>query len=153
MAEETGTEEAGGDVADAATGATVAADSAAPGLTEVSAWIGSRLDDLRGTAMGKVDGAYVDDETGRPEWLLVRLGRFGQRSLVPAREAVGGVGRVWVPYEREVIRNSPKVDGKSAITCDWERSLLAYFGIAGEIGRAAELAERNPETITARPAS
>ena len=122
-------------------------------LTDTSAWVGSRLDDMHGTGLGKIEGAYVDEETGRPEWLLVRLGRFGQRGLVPAREAVGGVGRVWVPYSRDLIRSTPKVDGKSPITCAWERSLLAYFGIAGEIGRAAELAERDPETITARPAS
>ena len=122
-------------------------------VTDVSSWIGWRLDDLSGAAIGKVEGAYVDAETGRPEWLVVRLGRFGQRGLVPAREAVGGVGRVWVPYARDLIRNTPKVDGKSPIVCEWERSLLAYFGIAGEIGRAAELTERDPETITARPAS
>jgi len=51
-----------------------------------------------------VDGAFVDAETGRPEWLVVRLGRFGQHGLIPARDAVGAAGRAWAPYPRDTVR-------------------------------------------------
>jgi hypothetical protein len=134
-------------------GAQSEAEPAGPGLDEARSWVGSRLDGMGAMSLGKVEGAYVDAETGRPEWLVVRLGRFGHHGLVPAREAVGGVERVWVPYGREAIRSTPKVDGKSPITCEWERSLLAYFGIDGELGRAAELADRDPDSVTAHPAN
>lgn len=122
-------------------------------LSEVRSWAGSRLDEIGGGTVGKVEGAYVDADSGKPEWLLVRLGRFGHHGLVPAREAVGGVGHVWVPYYRDAIRRSPKVDTKAPLSRERELELLSHFGIAGEVGRAAELAERDPEAITARPAS
>jgi hypothetical protein len=34
-----------------------------------------------------------------------------------------------------------------------ELQLLSHFGIGGQVGRVAELAERGPDAITARPAS
>jgi hypothetical protein len=106
-----------------------------------------------GETVGKVEGAFVDTDSGRAEWLLVRLGRFGARALVPAREAVGGVGRVWVPYREEAIKHAPKVDPRAPLTRERELELLSHFGIAGQVGRAAELAERDHDAVTARPAS
>src|SRR5439155_1731524 len=77
-----------------------------------------------------------------------------RRARQPRAEApVGGVGRVWVPDHRDAIRTSPKLEEGSPISCERERSLLSHFGIASEAGRAAELAERSPEAISARPAS
>jgi hypothetical protein len=123
-----------------------------PETSEALSWVGGRLDGVGGEAAGKVEGAFVDADSGRIEWLLVRLGRFGGRSAVPAREAVGGVGHVWVPYREEAIRDAPKVDARAPLTGERELELLSHFGIAGGAGRAAELAERDPGAITARPA-
>ncbi|SRR6266540_6043676 len=120
-----------------------------PDLSEVRSWVGGRLDAIGGTSVGKLDGAYVDEESERPEWLVVRLGRFGQRALVPAREAVGGVGRVWIPYHQDAIKRAPKVDTRAPLSRGREQELLAHYGIAAEVGRAAELAARDPDAITA----
>jgi PRC-barrel domain len=124
-----------------------------PQLSEALSWLGGRLDELGGETVGKVEGAYVDTDSGRAEWLLVRLGRFGARAPVPAREAVGGVGHVWVPYRVNAIRQAPKVDAGGPLTRARELELLSHFGIAGQTGRAAELAERDADAVTARPAS
>jgi hypothetical protein len=126
---------------------------AGPEASEALSWVGWRLDEIGGQAVGKVEGAFVDTESGRAEWLLLRLGRFGARAPVPAREAVGGVGRVWVPYREEAIRHAPKVDARAPLARERELQLLSHFGIEGQVGRAAELAERDPEAITSRPAS
>jgi PRC-barrel domain protein len=130
-----------------------AGEPAAPDLAEALSWVGSRLDEIGGEGVGKVEGAYVDPDSGRPEWLLVRVGRFGPRAPVPAREAVGGIGHVWVPYHGEAIKSSPKVDARSPLTTERELELLRHFGNVGQVGRAAELAERDSDAITARPAS
>jgi hypothetical protein len=135
-----------------AKGSTVA-EPAAPELSEALSWVGGRLDGIGGEIAGKVEGAYVDTDSGRAEWLLVRLGRFGARAPVPAREAVGGVGHVWVPYREEAIRHAPKIDPRAPLTRERELQLLSHFGIAGQAGRAAELAERESGATTARPAS
>jgi PRC-barrel domain protein len=124
-----------------------------PDAVEAQTWIGARLDDLAGTAVGKIDAFFVDEDSGRPEWLVVRLGRFGQHGLVPAREAVGVAGRVWVPYPREAIKAAPKAGTKAPLTREAELELLKHFGAGGNAGRTAELSARGFEAITASPAS
>jgi hypothetical protein len=135
-----------------AEGAQTAVAGESPSAEDVSAWTGWRLDEIGGGAVGKVEGVYVDTENGRPEWLLSRMGRFGHYCLVPARDAVGGVARVWVPYTRDQIRRAPKIEPKSGLTREKEWELLAFYGIGGDAGRAAEIAGRDEGSITARPA-
>jgi hypothetical protein len=122
-------------------------------LDEARAWSGHRLDEISGSHVGKIEGVMVDAETERPEWLLARMGRFGHHTVVPARDAVEGVGHVWVPYTRDQIRRAPKTELGSSLNRETERELLAHYRMAGDAGRYAELEKREPEAITARPAS
>jgi len=120
---------------------------------EAQGWKGFRLDDMSGSTIGKVEGAYVDPDTGSPEWLLARMGRFGHHCLIPARDAVAAAGHVWVPYGRDQIRKGPRQDPGKPLEREGEQTLLDYYGAGtGEAGRGAELAEREPGAITARQA-
>lgn len=122
-------------------------------LEEAQGWAGHKLDDLGGSSVGKVEGVYVDEKSGRPEWLQARMGRFGHHTLVPARDAVAAAGHVWVPYTRDQIRKAPKMEPGKAIERDAEAALLEHYGIgAGGIGRAAEITEREASAVTAKPA-
>jgi hypothetical protein len=116
------------------------------------AWAGHRLDEIGGDGVGKVEGVFVDEQTGKPEWVLARTGRFGHHTLVPARDAVEGVGRVWVPYTRDQIRGAPKVSPGKPLGRDTERELLEHYGIAADAGRFAELEKRPADAVTAKPA-
>ena len=124
-----------------------------PSLEEVVSWAGHKLDGIADKNVGKVEGAYVDAESGQPEWLLTRLGRLGHYCLVPARDAVAGIGPVWVPYTRDQIRKAPKIEPKAGLTAEKERELLDFYGIAGEAGRAADIAEHGAQEVTAKPAA
>lgn len=124
-----------------------------PEADEVRGWIGTRLDVFGGSSVARIDGFYVDAGTGRPEWLVVRLGRFGQPTLVPARDAVGAAGKVWVPYSREVLKSAPRRKAKEPLTRETELELLRHFGVGGDAGRAAELNARGFDAITASPAT
>jgi hypothetical protein len=119
---------------------------------EVRAWKGHKLDEVGGGTVGKVMGAYAD-AGGSPEWLLVRMGRFGHHSLVPARDAVAGIGHVWVPYAIDQIRSAPKVDPKRPISREYELALLEHYGVGGGAGRAAEISGREEGSATASPLS
>ncbi|MDX6581715.1 MAG: hypothetical protein QOI10_899 [Solirubrobacterales bacterium] len=124
----------------------------APASPEDSlSWAGYQLDDRAGEALGKVEGVLIDAQNGSVEWLLLRSSRFGQRALVPARDAVAAVDRVWVPFDGEQIRSAPKVSGTGLTQAD-ELALLAHYGLAGPAGRAGELAQRDPQAVTSRPA-
>ncbi len=134
-------------MADAAEPETVAPASA----EEIRAWVGHRLDEIGGANVGKIDGVFVDETTGEPEWLLARMGRFGHHTLVPARDAVEGVKRVWVPYTRDQIRRAPKANTSAPLSAAAERELLAHFGILADAGRGAAIAERDDAEVTAKP--
>jgi hypothetical protein len=118
---------------------------------EVRGWLGYRLDELGGSQVGKIEGLFVDEPSGEPEWLLARMGRFGHYTLVPARDAVGGVKHVWVPYTRDQIRAAPKVDPSASLTADGEREMLRHYGVMADAGRGAALSGRDDDEITARP--
>jgi PRC-barrel domain len=116
------------------------------------AWAGHRLGEIDGDGVGKVEGLFVDEQTGKPEWVLARTGRFGHHALVPARDAVEGVGRVWVPYTRDQIQGAPKVSPGKPLGRDTERELLEHYGIAADARRFAELDKRPADAVTAKPA-
>src|SRR5688572_30952537 len=103
---------------------------ARPDAEDVRVWTGHRLDEISGGSVGRVEGFFVDESSGAPEWLVARMGRFGHYTLIPARDAVEGVGHVWVPYSRDQIRKAPRLEPNAPLTAGTERELLAHYGIA-----------------------
>ena len=95
--------------------------------TETETWTGYSLDDVRGVGVGRIESLLTGDHDGG--WLLARMGRFGHHTAVPARDAVEGVERVWVPYSRDQIRHAPKVDAVESLDPLMERELLAHYGL------------------------
>lgn len=122
-----------------------------PTREEVEGWVGWRLDEISGAGMGRIAGAYVSEEGGRPEWILLRVGRFGHHTVVPARQAVAGVGRVWVPWSRATIRGAPRVELGGPLSAEDERRLCGHYGIVDGHGRAAELAGVPADRKTVAP--
>ena len=86
-----------------------------PDLNEALAWTGYRVDDVYGARVGTVQDVYVDHETDRPCWLLVKMGRFSDaHALLPLNDAVAGAGHIWIPYEKDLIRRAPQIGARHA---------------------------------------
>lgn len=96
--------------------------------TQTETWDGYALDDLKGVGVGRIEALVSGEHEGG--WLLARMGRFGHHTAVPARDAVEGVERVWVPYSRDLIRHAPKVDAFETLDPMMERELLAHYGLS-----------------------
>jgi hypothetical protein len=107
-----------------------------PTLEEFRAWIGRRVDDVDGSGLGRLEGLIPDQAERDVDWLVVNEFRFGRgrRFFVPAGEAVGGGGRVWVPYDRALVLGSAG-RGATHHTPQAERRLQEYW--AGAVRRAA----------------
>lgn len=121
-----------------------------PGLDDVKAWAGYRIDEVSGHSVAKVEGLFVDQETGEPAWILAKLGRFGKVVPISIRECAAAAGRVWVPHDREVIRNAPAIDPEMPLNREQELQVLTYYGIPETVGRGAEIADRKPGTVTSQ---
>jgi hypothetical protein len=138
-----------------------AAGVAPPGLAEALAWTGFELDEADGRAVGRVQGVYVDVETGGPAWLTVAVsgGRrlpFARRRskavVVPLRECAAMPGRVWTAQAREAIRVAPAVDPTRPLLREHEIAICAHYRVGERIGRHAEVAGRPEGSVTAQPA-
>jgi hypothetical protein len=125
-----------------------------PSLSEASGWIGHRVDDVGGSAVGQAEGLFVDADSGAPTWLIVKQGRFGATLVaVPLRDCASGAGRVWVAHGRGEIRSAPVVDPTRPLLREHEVTICAHYGIGERVGRAAEVSGRGAGSITSRPAS
>jgi hypothetical protein len=103
-------------------------------LQEAMSWIGSRVDDVYGTTIGKVADVWTDAQTGRPRWLLMQAGRFGGRyTLIPYADASGGREDVWIPYERATVREAPTVTPNERLTAEVDALFDAHYAAAREM--------------------
>jgi uncharacterized protein (TIGR02271 family) len=100
-------------------------------LDELQAWHGRDLIDRDGDKIGSIVDVYLDDETGRPEWLTVKTGLFGSReSFVPVAEARAEGDTVRVPYEKSQVKDSPNADADGALSQDEEAQLYRHYGLS-----------------------
>jgi hypothetical protein len=123
-------------------------------------WLGFAVDDVDGRPVGTVRGAFADAWDGRPAWLIVgrrrRFALFGRRAAglvaLPLRDCAAAAGRVWTAHPRAAIRTAPTVDPRRPLLREHELAICAHYGIGERVGRAAEVAGRPLESVTAQPA-
>ena len=101
-----------------------------PDLDTVRGWHGRTLVDRDGSRIGSIDAIYLDDQTDQPEWALVNTGLFGTKSsfvpLVQATEADGGVR---VPFDKQLVKDAPRVDPDQHLSEAEERQLWRHYGL------------------------
>ncbi|HEY7196490.1 MAG TPA: PRC-barrel domain-containing protein [Gaiellaceae bacterium] len=92
--------------------------------------VGHEVTASDGEKVGYVDLAFVDDETGRPEWLGVWNGYpGGTRHLVPIQGVAHDDGEIRLPWTKEHVEGAPAYNEED------ERGLFddePSFGISQE---------------------
>jgi hypothetical protein len=126
---------------------------ALPTLEEGLGWVGYRLDEISGPSVARVQGIQVDAESGQPQWLVVKLGRFGRTTALPFRDCAAVAGHVWCPYDRDAIRGAPAIEADEPMSRELELELCAHYGVGEGQGRVGELAGRGASSPTATPAT
>lgn len=115
------------------------------GIDAAIACVGSKLDDVGGGSVGRVEAVLADAGDGSPTWLVIRLGRFGKRAALPFDYAAPGVGHVWTPFDRDVIRAAAELDPGEGLSAADERALLTHYGVPAGSGRHEAVAGRGDE--------
>src|SRR4029453_18321858 len=99
--------------------------------------------------IGEVVDIYLDNETDRPEWAVVRTGLFGLRSsFVPlpgAREAGGGPQ---VPHQRLQVKQAPNIDPDGHLSEIEEAELYRHYGLDYDTVTRANGAPADPTPAT-----
>jgi sporulation protein YlmC with PRC-barrel domain len=107
-----------------------------PSIEMARAWLGRVMIDRDGDKIGEITDIYLDNETGRPEWTVVRTGLFGMRSsFVPLAQAteVADGGQVRVPYEKAQVKDAPSLDPDGQLSAAEEVQLYRHYGLDYEI--------------------
>jgi len=92
--------------------------------------IGGTLYGAGNEKIGKIGQIYVDDETGRPEWVTVHTGLFGtNESFVPVADGTLSGDGLTVPFGKDQIKDAPNVDPEGGhLSEQEEEQLYAYYG-------------------------
>jgi sporulation protein YlmC with PRC-barrel domain len=112
-------------------------------LQELRELGGREVLDANGESVGYVDLVFVDDATGRPEWLGIWSGIAGKgpRVIVPIRGAEHADGEIRVPWTKDVIMSAPTYSDEDdrgllrddpdgiAISPEKERMAYEHYGV------------------------
>ncbi|HET7474467.1 MAG TPA: PRC and DUF2382 domain-containing protein [Dermatophilaceae bacterium] len=94
--------------------------------------IGSTVYDTDGDKIGKVGQLYLDDATGKPEWVTVQTGLFGTKeTFVPVAGATMSDDGLRVPFDQALVKGAPSMDADGHLDEGQEQELYDYYGVAG----------------------
>ena len=103
---------------------------ATPSIDTARGWLGRVMVDRDSNRIGEVVDIYLDNETDRPEWAVVRTGLFGMRStfvpLIDARE-VGD--ELQVPHQRSQVKQAPNIEPDGQLSEAEEAELYRHYGL------------------------
>jgi hypothetical protein len=115
-------------------------------------WEGQTVLDRAGEKIGKIEEIYVVEETGQPEWALVKLGRLkGHTTLVPLTKARPVDKGVAVDVGKDVVSDAPEVKADDEVSEQQVAMLYRHYGIDAT-GSSAEPAGANETSAPATDA-
>jgi stress response protein YsnF len=88
--------------------------------------------DGTGAKIGEAKHVFLDDATGRPEWVSVKTGLFGSsETFVPIRDASVVEDHLEVPYTKDKVKDAPDVvvDSGGHLSREEEHRLYEYYGV------------------------
>jgi hypothetical protein len=91
-----------------------------------SALLGQVVTDWHGEVLGRVIDTWPFDGGGEPELAVIRMGRLGQRRMVPIEGMLNLVAELRVPYERWQVEDSPPF-GENRHTLDDDPHCAASY--------------------------
>jgi uncharacterized protein (TIGR02271 family) len=101
-----------------------------PDIDTVRTWEGRTMLDQDGNRIGSIDAIYLDDQTRQPEWALVNTGLFGTKStFVPLAQATQTGEEVRVPYDKQLVKDAPRVDADQHLSETEEQQLWRHYGL------------------------
>src|SRR5215216_5188930 len=99
-------------------------------IDTVRGWRGRVMVDRDRNKIGEVVDIYLDNETDRPEWAVVRTGLFGLRStFVPLAEAREVGDELQVPHQRLQVKQAPNIEPDGQLSAAEEAELYRHYGL------------------------
>ena len=118
-----------------------------PDIDTVRGWQGRTMVDRDGDRIGSIQDIYADDQSGAPEWALVKTGLFGTKSsFVPIAQASQRDDDVQVPYDKQLVKDAPRIEADQHLSEAEEQQLWRHYGLDYGAGQAGTAAQHQPDT-------
>ena len=105
--------------------------------TEVLEWRGRTAVDREGDKLGTIEEIYLDAETKRPEWALIKTGMFGGKpSFMPLEGATSTGEQIEAPYSKQQVKDAPQPDADGELSQAEESALYSHYGIGYDESRS-----------------
>jgi sporulation protein YlmC with PRC-barrel domain len=99
-------------------------------IREVCEWRGRNVVDQEGTKVGRLEEVYLDQQTGRPEWLLIHTGLFGTKSsFAPLAGARVAGEDVRIGHSKQEVKDAPSLEADRELSQEEEARLYAHYGL------------------------
>jgi len=89
---------------------------------------GQTVLDRAGTTIGKVKEVYLDEDTDRPTWAVVRAGRLGKSRFVPLWDAETGGDDIRLAVTSVRVEEAPEVKERQRLSPELEADLQRHYG-------------------------
>ena len=97
---------------------------------DIVSWRGRELAASDGSKLGSIDEIYLDQETREPEWALINTGLFGtKQTFVPLRNASPSDDALRVPYDKDQVKDAPRIDADGELSQFEEAQLYRHYGL------------------------
>jgi len=94
-------------------------------------WRGRDVLDRDGDKIGTFEDLYLDAQTERPQFLLVKTGMFGRRgTFVPVGEATGQGEALQVPFEKAQVKAAPGIEPEAQLSETEEAEIYRHYGLS-----------------------
>src|SRR5215212_4921467 len=101
-----------------------------PSIETARGWRGRVMVDRDSNKIGEVVDIYLDNETDRPDWAVVRTGLFGLRSTsVPLDQAREVGDELQVPHQRLQVKQAPNIEPDGQLSAAEEAELYRHYGL------------------------
>jgi sporulation protein YlmC with PRC-barrel domain len=99
--------------------------------TDAFDWEGETVLDRDGEKVGRIEEIFLVEETGRPEWALVKVGRIkGHATMVPLTRARPSAKGIAVHVDKDLISEAPAVPADAEPSEQQVNALYRHYGIA-----------------------
>jgi uncharacterized protein (TIGR02271 family) len=99
-------------------------------MREAYEWRGRNVVDQEGAKVGRLEEIYLDQHTGRPEWLLIHTGLFGTKSsFAPLAGAQVDGEDVRIGYTKHEVKDAPSVEDDGELSQEEEARLYGHYGL------------------------
>jgi uncharacterized protein (TIGR02271 family) len=121
-------------------------------MREAYEWRGRNVVDLEGAKVGTLEEIYIDQHTGRLEWLLINTGLFGTKSsFAPLAGARLDGSDVRIGYSKQEVKDAPSVEANRELSPEEEARLYAHYGLDYSDSHAATGLRRGERDVSRPP--